>query len=55
MRRIYFLLPNVDVARKVVDELLLARIAEDNIHVIAKEGTSLASHSLRMPLNRVRY
>ena len=42
MRRIYFLLPDVDVARKVVDELLLARIADDNIHVIAKEGTAMA-------------
>ena len=42
MRRIYFLLPNVDVARKVVDELLLARIAEEYIHVIAKEGTTMA-------------
>jgi len=42
MRRIYFLLPDVDVARKVVDELLLARIADDKIHVIAKEGTAMA-------------
>ena len=42
MRRIYFLLPDVDVARKIVDELLLARIAENNIHVIAKEGTAMA-------------
>ena len=42
MRRIYFLLPDVEVARKVVDELLLARIAEDHIHVIAKEGTAMA-------------
>jgi hypothetical protein len=42
MRRIYFLLPDVEVSRKVVDELLLARIAESNIHVIAKEGTAMA-------------
>ena len=41
MRRIYFLLPDVDVARKVVDELLLARIDEHHIHVIAKEGTPM--------------
>lgn len=41
MRRIYFLLPNVEVARKVVDELLLARIDEHHIHVIAKEGTPM--------------
>ena len=42
MRRLYFLLPNLDVTHKVVDELLLARIEERHIHVIAKEGTPLA-------------
>jgi hypothetical protein len=42
MRRIYFLLPDVDVARKIVDELLLSRIAEKDIHVIAREGTEMA-------------
>ncbi len=41
MRRIYFLLPDVEVARKVVDELLLARIDVNHIHVIAKEGTEM--------------
>ena len=37
MRRLYFLLPDLDVAHKVVDELLLARIEERHIHVIAKD------------------
>jgi hypothetical protein len=41
MRRIYFLLPNIERARQVVDELLLARIEEHHIHVLAKEGTAL--------------
>jgi hypothetical protein len=41
MRRLYFLLPNVEVAHKVVDELLLARIEERHIHVIAPEGVAL--------------
>ncbi len=41
MRRLYFLLPDLDVTHKVVDELLLARIEERRIHVIAKEGTPL--------------
>jgi hypothetical protein len=41
MRRLYFLLPDLDVAHKVVDELLLARIEERHIHVIAKEGVPL--------------
>jgi hypothetical protein len=41
MRRIYFLAPNIDVAKKVVDELLLARVEERHIHVLAKRGTPL--------------
>jgi len=41
MRRLYFLLPNLKVSRNVVDELLLARVAEKQIHVIAREGTEL--------------
>ena len=41
MRRIYFLVPDLDNATKVTDELLLARIEEKHIHVIAKEGTEL--------------
>ena len=41
MRRLYFLLPNLDVTHKVVDELLLARVEERHIHVIAREGIPL--------------
>lgn len=41
MRRIYFLVPGVATARMIVDELLLARIEERHIHVIAREGTSM--------------
>ena len=41
MKRIYFLVPNIDVTKWIVDELLLARIAERHIHIIAKPGTSL--------------
>ena len=40
-RRLYFLLPNVARARQVVDELLLARIDDHHIHVMAREGTPL--------------
>ena len=43
MRRLYFLVPNVEHTSKIVDELLLARVAEKNIHVIAKEGTPLSN------------
>jgi hypothetical protein len=41
MRRLYFLVPSVESARTINDELLLARIEERHIHVIAKEGTPL--------------
>ncbi len=41
MRRIYFLVPDIDTTKKIVDELLLARIEERHIHVIAKLGTPL--------------
>ena len=40
-RRIYFLLPSVGNARQVVNELLLARIDDHHIHVMAREGTTL--------------
>lgn len=41
MKRLYFLVPNVENARKIVDELLLARVEERHIHVVAKEGTPM--------------
>ena len=41
MRRLYFLVPNIDTANTVVDELLLKRVDEHHIHVVAKEGTPM--------------
>ena len=41
MRRIYFLVPDVTTTKQIVDELLLARIEERHIHVIAKSGTPM--------------
>lgn len=41
MKRIYFLVPHIEMARKIVDELLLARIEERHIHILAKRGTPL--------------
>lgn len=41
MRRIYFLVPDINSTKRVVNELLLARIEERHIHVIAKSGTPL--------------
>jgi len=41
MKRIYFLVPDITIARKVVDDLLLARVEERHIHVLTKRGTPL--------------
>lgn len=41
MKRIYFLVPNIDITKRIVEELLLARIEERHIHVLAKRGTPL--------------
>jgi hypothetical protein len=40
-RRLYFLLPDVRSSRRVVDELLLARVEARRIHVLARRGTDL--------------
>ncbi|QSA96367.1 DUF1269 domain-containing protein [Methylococcus sp. EFPC2] len=41
MRRIYFLAPNVELTRKIVDDLLLARVEERHIHVVGKQDLPL--------------
>lgn len=41
MRRLYFLIPDLGSTHKVVDELLLARIDEHHIHIVAKQGTPM--------------
>ena len=41
MERIYFLVPNIEITKKIVDVLLLDRIEERHIHVLAKRNTPL--------------
>jgi hypothetical protein len=41
MKRIYVLVPQIEMAKKIVDELLLQRIDIDHIHVLAKRGTEM--------------
>jgi len=41
-RRLYFMVPDVRSARQIRDELLLSRIEDSHIHVMAKDGVSLA-------------
>lgn len=43
MRRIYFLVPDLPTAARVTDELLLARVDERHIHVVAREDTPLGN------------
>lgn len=40
-RRLYFLVPDIETARKIVDDLLVARVEEKHIHVLAREDTPL--------------
>jgi len=41
MRRLYFTLPDLNTTHTVVNELLLQRVEERHIHVVAKDGTPL--------------
>jgi len=41
MKRIYFLVPDVPMARRIVEDLLLARIEERHMHILARRGTPL--------------
>lgn len=43
MRRIYFLLPDVECAGAIVKELLLARVEWRHIHLMANDNTALDS------------
>ena len=40
-RRLYFMVPDAGSARQIRDELLLARIEDSHIHVLAKDGLPL--------------
>ncbi len=46
MQRLYFLLPDLETASAVVDELLLARIEERRIHIAAKDHYPLQQANL---------
>lgn len=41
MRRIYFLVPDAEITKQIVEELLLARVEQRHIHVLGKQGVSL--------------
>ena len=41
MKRIYFLAPSIKITKKIVNDLLLARVDQGHIHVLAKRNTPL--------------
>jgi len=41
MKRLYVLVPQIEMAKKIVDELLLQRVDIEHIHVLAKRGTHM--------------
>ena len=43
MRRIYFLVPNLETTHKIVDELRAAGIEDRLIHVLAQRDTPLGN------------
>ena len=46
MRRLYFLIPTIDSAKDIVDELLLARIEQRHIHIAAADHHALVEANL---------
>lgn len=40
-RRLYFLLPDVESARRTADDLLLARVEDRHMHFLGRRGTAL--------------
>jgi hypothetical protein len=41
-RRIYWLMPDLESARRAVDDLLLARVAVQKIHCVGREGMNMS-------------
>jgi hypothetical protein len=46
MRRLYFMIPTIDSAKTIVDELLLARIEQRHIHIAAADHHALLDANL---------
>jgi len=46
VRRLYFLIPNIDSAKTIVDELLLARVEQRHIHIAAADHHALLEANL---------
>jgi hypothetical protein len=42
-RRLYFVLPDIEAAHRTADDLLLARVENRHLHVLARRGTDLGA------------
>jgi hypothetical protein len=51
-RRLYFLLPDLDSARRTADDLLLARVEDRRMHFLARRGTPLKELNEASPLQK---
>lgn len=51
-RRLYFLLPDVQSARHTVDDLLLAKVEDRHLHVLARRGADLGDMHEASPLQK---
>ncbi|MGO9443150.1 MAG: DUF1269 domain-containing protein [Thiobacillaceae bacterium] len=40
-RRLYFMVPGIAAAKQICDELLLSRVEDGHIHILAKDGVPL--------------
>ena len=48
-RRLYYVMPDLTSARRMMDDLLLARIEECHIHFLGKRGTPMPQPGMNMP------
>jgi len=46
MRRLYFIAPHISSAKKILDDLLLARVDDHHIHIIGKDEPALIRANL---------
>ena len=54
-RRLYYVMPDLPSARRMIDDLLLARIEERHIHFLGKRGTSMDGLHEANVLQNVRH
>lgn len=51
-KRLYFVLPDVESARRIEDDLLLAKVEDRHMHFLARRGTDLQTLPEATPLQK---